>query len=548
LYFLTIKSLHMINSPIPSSHAHINWSESLHQLAQKYADRLIATDGAKARLSFGDLNRYAHWVERCLSERGIHSSEPVASLLDNQLAAIWVTYGIKLNGAAEVPLNFNSTKDEILWCAEVAKFKWILTYESKADELRQLGFQVLSIEYLMTSLEQFQVTNAWVPQTLASVNANDWGRILFTSGTTGKPKGVVYSHQRRWIAEQMLKASMPFIPQKGAKLLLMTPFVHGASLMTFAWADFGAEVVLVNGVDLPKITPLLESDQLEFIFAPPTVLGKLILGHEGRTFKGVKCIFTGTQPLSKGLYDKALQMFGPVVRVTYGKSECINPITVLTPEQTHAFYQISPLPAGACVGWPQPGVEMKIVPQDEEEEGQEGSDALQAPSNTWVQGEIYLRAPQMSNFLINPEGRIEHEAEGWHATGDLGYFDAQGRLMLTGRIADVIKTGGYRVNPDEIELLLVGSSQWDYVCITSLLSEYWGEVIIAVVEGGRENFEQEMALRLKALSKHKQPRITVSFKALPRNPQGKISRKKVREMVLSNYQFLDGPYPKLEAK
>ena len=534
--------------PPSNSLMHINWSESLQQLAQKYGERLIATDGAKARLTFDELNLYAHWVARHLSMHGIQSSEPVASLLDNQLPAIWVTYGIKLNGAAEVPLNFNSTQDEILWCAAVAKFKWIVTYESKAEELKKLGFQVLSIEHLLSSLEEFKVSNTWVAQTLESVNANDWGRILFTSGTTGKPKGVVYTHQRRWIAEQMLKASMPFIPQKGAKLLLMTPFVHGASLMTFAWADFGAEVVLVNGVDLPKITPLLASEQLQYIFAPPTVLGKLMLGHEGRTFKGVKCIFTGTQPLSKGLYDKALEMFGPVVRVTYGKSECINPITVLTPEQTHDFYQAVPLPAGACVGWPQPGVEMKIVPQEEgEDEGmQVGNASPEAASKKWVQGEIYLRAPQMSNFLINPEGRIEHESEGWHSTGDLGYFDDKGRLMLTGRIADVIKTGGYRVNPDEIELLLVGSSHWDYVCITSLPSEYWGEVIIAVVEGAKENFADEMSLRLKALSKHKQPRITVSFKALPRNPQGKISRKKVREMVLSTHQYLDGPYPKLE--
>lgn len=538
----------MNNDSQPFSPTYINWSQSLHQLAQKYADRLFATDGAQGQLGFKELNGLAHWVSKCLTDKGIKSSQPVASLLDNQLAAIWVTYGIKLNGAAEVPLNFNSTTEEILWCAEVAKFKWILTYESKAQALEQLGFQVLCIEHLQASLAHHEATQAWVPQTLASVHAHDWGRVLFTSGTTGKPKGVVYSHQRRWTAEQMLKASMPFIPQKGSKLLLMTPFVHGASLMTFAWADFGAEVVLVNGVDLAKITPLLEAQQLQYIFAPPTVLGKLMLGHEGRSFQGVKCIFTGTQPLSKGLYDKALQMFGPVVRVTYGKSECINPITVLTPEQTHAFYQTGPLPPGACVGWPQPGVEMKIVPQEGSEPMEEEALGDESSQDKSLQGEIYLRAPQMSNFLINPQGRIEHEAEGWHSTGDLGYFDHLGRLMLTGRIADVIKTGGYRVNPDEIELLLVGSNHWDHVCITSLPSEYWGEVIIAVVEGSREGFEVEMGQRLKALSKHKQPRAHVCYEALPRNPQGKISRKKVREMVLSHHEFIDGPYPKLERK
>ena len=529
------------NSSIQGSITHINWSESLNQLAQKFGPRTFASDGADEFLTFNELNTFAHVLANVLNEKGIKSAEPVASLLPNHLDAIWITYGIKLNGAAEVPLSFNSTTDELMWCADVAKFKWIITYENKRSQLTQLGFGVLSIEELRAEIDLQIKTVAAAVKVLPSVKSEDWGRILFTSGTTGKPKGVVYSHQRRWIAEQMLKASMPFVPQKGSKLLLMTPFVHGASLMTFAWADFGAEVVLLSGVDLPKITPLLESEALQYIFAPPTVLGKLIQGHEGRVFKGVKCIFTGTQPLSKGLYDKALQMFGPVVRVTYGKSECVNPITVLSPEQTHDFYQTKTLPAGACVGWPQTGVEMKIVPHSEadalEEEGDE---------EELKQGEIYLRAPQMSCFLLNPQGVIEHEHEGWHATGDLGYFDDKGRLMLTGRIADVIKTGGYRVNPDEIELLLAGSVQWDTVCITSLPSEYWGEVIIAVAEGVGAEWTLEVSTRLSALSKYKQPRILLDVKALPRNPQGKISRKKVRELVLSRYELLDGPYPTVQ--
>ena len=530
-----------INFSSQTSIAHINWSESLNQLAQKFGPRTFASDGANESLTFNELNVFAHALAKVLTQNGIKSAEPVASLLPNHLDAIWITYGIKLNGAAEVPLNFSSTPDELQWCADVAKFKWIVTYENKRTQLTQLGFSVLSIEALRAEMALQIKNDAHGVEVLPSVKSEDWGRILFTSGTTGKPKGVVYSHQRRWIAEQMLKASMPFVPQKGSKLLLMTPFVHGASLMTFAWADFGAEVVLLNGVDLPKITPLLESDALQYIFAPPTVLGKLIQGHEGRVFKGVKCIFTGTQPLSKGLYDKAHEMFGPVVRVTFGKSECVNPITVLTPEQTHDFYQTKPLPAGACVGWPQAGVEMKIVPRAELE-GQEEAD-LGADR---AQGEIYLRAPQMSCCLLNPDGVIEHEHEGWHATGDLGYFDDKGRLMLTGRLADVIKTGGYRVNPDEIELLLAGSAQWDTVCITSLASEYWGEVIIAVAEGVGAEWTQELNARLNALSKYKQPRILIDFKALPRNPQGKISRKKVRELVLSHYELLDGPYPKVQ--
>jgi acyl-CoA synthetase (AMP-forming)/AMP-acid ligase II len=103
------------------------------------------------------------------------------------------------------------------------------------------------------------------------------------------------------------------------------------------------------------------------------------------------------------------------------------------------------------------------------------------------------------------QGVLEHEQDGWHATGDLGYFDQKGRLMLTQRIADVIKTGGYRVNPDEIELQLVGAAQWDCVCITSLSSEYWAEGIIAVAEGAKAAWTEELSRRLSSLSNTSNP-------------------------------------------
>lgn len=507
----------------------IPWSSNLRSLAQRYGDNIAVRDGLDNTLSFRQLDLFAHALALRLNQLGVTIGQPIGVLLPNSCEAVWVSYGIRLQGACETPLSFNSTREELDWCEKVAGFQLIVAPKDKENLLLSLGLKVLVVESIVAKQDELS-------SVLAPIDAHVSGRIMFTSGTTGKPKGVLYTHGARASGEQLQKATLPFIPSPGEKILLMTPFVHGASLITYAWCDLGGEVVLLQGVDVPRITHLLREEQLCAIFAPPTVLAKITAEFEGQTFKGIRCIFTGTQPLTQALYKKACAMFGAVVRVTFGKSECVNPITILDPASTHEFFTSTEgSRPGACVGWPAPGVEIRIADP-------EVSDDPMDQSN----GEILLRAPQMSNTLMSPDGLIPHGADGWHATGDLGYVDNRGRLVLTGRIADVIKTGGYRVNPDEIEAILSGLSLSGQICITSLPSDYWGEVIVAVGESCKAGWIVQCQEKVGVLSRHKQPRLYIEFDALPRNPQGKVSRRIVRHAILQRYRLLDGPYPAIE--
>ena len=471
---------------------------------------------------------------------------PVASLLPNRTTAVVASYAIRMTGAVEVPISWASTSEEIAWCAQLAKVSTVLTLSDRKAEIEALGLEPVCLDTRSQHFAEFKGDEACAA--IAPVPGDAPGRILFTSGTTGKPKGVLYRHIDRWVGEQMLKASLPFVPERGDKILLMTPFVHGSSLMTYAWCDLGGHVVLLDGVAIDKIGEQLQDPKLRAIFAPPTVLAKITSAFEGQTFTQVDCISTGTQPLTALMYERACAMFGPVVRVTYGKSECVNPITVLSVAETADYFSGVDTPAGACVGYPAPGVQIRIEPYDDSAD--ESPDATQDDNlndNVSSVGEIWLKAPHMSRGMITLEGFFEHEPDGWHRTGDLGYIDEVGRLVLTGRLADVIKTGGFKVNPDEIEATMVALGASTEVSVTSLPSDYWGEIIIVVAESSFEGWETVAKSRVKSLSRHKHPRLFVDVQALPRNPQGKVSRRLVRELVLSHFELIDGPYPALRS-
>lgn len=512
----------------------IDWSAHCLAVAARFSERIAVRDAHDQTLSYVELVEQAHKLAGALKARGARFGTPIASLLPNSLEAVWVSLGLKIGGFAEVALGWSCTADEIAWSARLSGATWLLTIDRGADRATKAGLQALDIH----SLQKTWISHPSIPDQSSvdpdtAVPAEATGRIQFTSGTTGRPKGVLTTHARRWLGEQMQKACLPCAPQPGERILLMTPFVHGAGLLSAAWFDCGGEIILHDGVDPSSVHRLLDGRALAAMFAPPTVLAKLVSAYGEQELPGLRCIFTGTQPLAEGLYKRARKMFGPVIRITYGKTECINPITTLAFDEIDAAFAATPRPGASCTGWPAPGVELSI--------GQPG-----APSTLPAgEDEVWCRAPQQSDGMLTLEGFQPHQPDGWHATGDLGLIDTRGRLWLTGRVADVIKTGGYRVNPDEIEAALAGMRSCLAVCITSLPSDYWGEIIVAVIERAREGWQEEMGANLQTLSRHKHPRLTIEWPELPRNPQGKISRRKLRELILERYTLHDGAYPAL---
>ena len=503
----------------------IAWSNDLLTLSSRFADRVAVTDGA-ATMDFATLSARAHALARRLQAAGVAPGAPVATLVPNGVDAPWVSAGVTVSGACEVVVNAHSTDAEIGWFAELAGFGRVMAPAAQGARLAALGLEPWAIEEIAP-----EPASARLP----AVPAEAWGRILFTSGTTGRPKGIVHTHGGRWTAHLLQRAVLPFTPGRGDRVLLMTPFVHGASLISAAWLEQGAEVVLQDGVKAEAVLPVLEAGP-SAIFAPPTVLAKILSLFPGRRFEGVRCIFTGTSTLSRELWRRAAEAFGPVVRITYGMSECFNPITVLEPPEVAEMMAAPDAGLGACLGWPAPGVEVDV-------RGEDG--AVLPPGEA---GEIWLRGRHMNAGTITAAGFAARPPGAWHRTGDLGAIDARGRLHLSGRAADVMKTGGYRVHPGEIESVLDGAAGGRAICVLGIPSDYWGEVIVGVAEAPAPGWEAEVEARVASLARHKRPRAWIALAELPRNAQGKVVRARVREAVLAGLVLEDGPHPRLVAR
>lgn len=505
----------------------INWASHLSMLAHRFAGKTAVTD-LSGEMDYTLLMRKAAALGGRLRDAGVSPGDPVATFLRNGIPAVWVSYGVVLSGAAEVTLNPAASEADRRHCLTLAGARHIVTRASDAGLFSTLGMTVHCIEEIgETELD---------PHRFPNVEPGSWARIFFTSGTTGPAKGVVYDQNGRWAANLLLRASLPWTPTPQSRLLLMTPFSHGASLLTYAYLDHGASVTLLDGVDPEIVLPLIERGDVEEMFAPPTVLSKIVAAAGSRRLPGLRTIFCGTDALSPLLHARASEVFGPVIRVTYGKTEVLNPITVLEAAETDAWYTEGGQNADACVGWPASGVELSIRTND-------GMDA--GPGTV---GEVDIRARHMMAGYLGPEGYRPMAPAEFHRSGDLGYIDERGRLHLVGRASDFIKTGGYKVTPDEIERALADAVRPGVIAVFAIPSQYWGEVIVAAVERPGPGWEEEVGRLSQTMTNYKRPRACIAIEELPRNATGKIRRAALREYVLERFDLIDGPQPVLQPR
>ena len=498
------------------------WETSLRAFAARFSAR-VAVAARGRTLTFAELAAQAEAVRAAVVAAGAKPGEPVMVVARNGPGVVVASYGVMASGAAEFVLDLNLGPDDVAYAARIMGIRRAVVERGEMKRVEALGLDVLVLEDIIESPPREVIAPPF--------DWRAWGKAIMTSGTTGRPKGIIHRHDRRWYAHVLLRSHLPFVPGPGDRVLLMTAYAHGAALLAATWFASGASVELIDGVDVAYADELFARGEITAVFAPPTVLAKLVEGTRHKRIDGIKCVFCGTATLQPALYRATASLFGPVIRVTYGKSEMFNPITVLEPHEAADYYRDLVTLDAVCLGAPATGVEVVI---------RDDAGRVCAPGE---HGEIHLRSPHMMIGHVDGDGFHELPEGAFHATGDLGTLDEHGRLFLAGRAHDVMKTGGYKIYPEEIERVLPNG-----VVVVGIPSAHWGEVIVAVSDGEATGMAEVVASATQGLARYKQPRACLVVEKIPRSLQGKVQRSRVRELVLARYAMTDGPYPTFEIR
>lgn len=470
------------------------------------------------RLSFADLDAMSDRYAAVLGP-SVAPGERIALLAGNShLYAAAVFAAAKL-GAILVPLNWRLTVAELSYQVGDCEPVVLVHDEANAAVARELCAGGMSPRLLsLESLEGLAAEGGAQPQTRA-ISDEDGFLILYTSGTTGRPKGALHTHgsSLAWCASTIASFDNRF----GDRQLLVAPLFHIAGICVLLNAVHrGFTLVVAPGFDAGETWRIIETERITSMFAVPTMINMMREhGDASRCDHGtLRWIMCGAAPVPVTLIDIYAGM-GIDIHQVYGSTESHGGIAVLPPAYAHSRKGSTGLP---CFG-----VELKVVDADGRDLG---------PGR---RGELVTRGPHLFKEYWRQPGETGRSfQDGWFRLGDIGETDADGFITICDRSKDMIISGGENVYPAEIENVLMRSPHVLEVAVVGRPHERWGEVPVAVVvpraDSGadRTTIRDDLAkLASSELARFKQPADYVLAETLPRNAAGKVQKHVIRSSL-----------------
>ncbi len=491
------------------------------RLAVQRADH-PALVGARRTLTFAELEERGNRVANALRAADVGEGERVAYLDLNNPEFFEVMLGAAKTGAAIAPLNVRLTPGELGQIVADAEAKVLVVgalFRPALDTIRAAA------PGLTTVLEVGSEYDAWVAEAAATdpgrpSAADDVVLQLYTSGTTGLPKGVMITNRNMSALNDVAEAW--HVDETSVALVAMPLFHIGGS----GWANValarGGTDVLLPSIDPTALLDTFESARITNAFLVPAVLQMMgsVPGADQRDFSALRSIAYGASPITSTVLRRALEVFRAPLFQVYGLTETTGAITELSSADHDPDGPRRHLMRSA--GKPYPWVEMKAV------EPVSGKDC--APGEV---GEIWTRSVQNSpGYWHKPaDTAAAFDDDGWLHTGDAGYLDEDGYVFLTDRIKDMIVTGAENVYPIEVENVLAGHPDVADVAVVGVPDQRWGEAVKAVVvrRAGTSLSEQDLLAWTKdRIAGFKRPRSVDFVEELPRNPSGKLLKRVIR--------------------
>ena len=494
-----------------------------------YGDKPAIVFGSK-RISYAKMVERVNRLANGLIELGVKKNDRVALLANNCPEFLEVFFARYVLGVTEVTLNTRLNPKEWLYqINEVGASTLFLTEEFLSSlatirpNLRSVknviaipggGLETIDYERLISSSKSNEPD--------IDVDLSEIQRIMFTSGTTGVPKGVVLS--RKADMAQMRNILVDLVPDLTPKdvFLGLQPMYHAVRPFFFPCWIRGATHVIVPNFHPEIAFETIEKEKVTVIKTVPTILIRLVDHPEiGRhSVKSIHTIIYGGSSIPVEKLKEASRIFGPVLVQNYGQSESAMTVCHLRKEDHLLEGRAEQVARLASIGRPYSWVEVKVVDDNGKEvfPGQPGELIVRGDHN-------------MSGYLNNPEETAKALRDGWVYTRDTAVMDEDGYIFLVDRKSDMIISGGENIYPNEVEQVLYQHSAVREACVFGIPDEKWGEMVTAAVtiKPGTSVTEEELIDFCKqCLAKYKTPKKVTFLDSLPKNANGKILRRELR--------------------
>mgnify|MGYP000996690396 FL=1 len=492
---------------------------------KKHRDRIFSNREG-VTLLYGDIEKASNRVANGIRALGYGPNDHIALVLPNSVDFAVADFGIYKSGAALVPMNMMISPVDVAFNLKDAQARMVFVDVSLAEKVLAMRSDLPDLKEIVVvggdssdGLIGWEDFKAKYPDTVVSptTQEDDDALIIYTGGTTGKPKGVVHSQRGLFFDILAHVVELPFVPDD--KLLIVTPMSHATGWLLFAGCVRGTSFCIEKSFDLVRLLEIIEQEKITMMMMVPTIIYIFldIMKTKPCDISSLRILGYGAAPISDVRLAEALEVFGPIFYQKYGLVECPNMITTLSVAD-HIKALKKPAILQSC-GRPDVMASLKIV----DEAGQE------VP--TGQIGEIIVKAPYVMNRYLNqPEQTAETLKDGWLYTGDMGRVDEEGYVYIVDRKRDMIISGGMNVFPAEVEELIRKHPRVKEVSVIGVPDDYWGEAVTACVVPDGEVTEDEIKAFCKGkAAKYAQPKSVVFKDALPKTILGKIDKKSLRE-------------------
>ena len=457
---------------------------------------------------------------------GVTRGDIVAVLDKNHPATVELTLAAASLGAATAIINFRLAAEELDYVLNDCGAKVIVVGAELAPALEQIREQLTAVEHVVVVTpeggdgDEYEALLAGATPVGRSsdVRSDDTAIVMYSSGTTGRPKGVALT-QANMIAHTINAFDSWQVAPEDKNLVAMPLFhVGGSSYMQYG-LHHGVPSYMTRDVDGATLAGgILAGANRAFLV--PAVLAKVLeAGPDAvKLFSALKTYAYGASPMPLPLLRQALQAWPETEFIqVYGLTEVCGVLTRLMPEDHRSSNEKRWVSAGVLI----PGAEVRVVDPDTLEDVPAGE-----------QGELWFRTPTlMKGYLNRPEATAEAiTADGWFRTGDIGRVDADGYIFVEDRLKDMIISGGENIYSIEVERVLAEHPAVCEVAVIGVPDEKWGESVKAVVTLDGDATDQELIAWAKQhLAGYKCPKTVDIVEDMPRNPTGKILKKDLRK-------------------